>query len=95
MKKIKTNAFFMDEDNNLCLMFGNYYIGIEAGEVKDYDLKYVKFEELQEPFYNEKSKKEDYKPRKDMKPIFLFFKDIESVDAVINALQEVRKHLEK
>ena len=35
MKEIKTNAFFMDEDKNLCLMFGNHYIGIEAGEVKE------------------------------------------------------------
>ena len=90
--KVETNAFFIDEDKNLCLMFGNHYIGIEAGEVKDYGCQYVKFEELQKPFYNEKSKKEDYQPRTDLRPIFLFFKDVESVDAVINALQDVRKH---
>ena len=93
MKEIKTNAFFHDEEKNLYLMFGNDYIGVEAGKVKDEDVHYLKFEELQKPWHNDISKKEDYKPRTDIQKILLLFPNIESIDVVINALQEIRKRL--
>lgn len=98
-RKVETNAFFNDADNNLCLLFGNHFIGVEAGTVTydgdEPDHQYVKFEELQEPYYKGESKKEDYKPRTDMPALMFLFPTVESVDTVIEALQEVREHLIK
>lgn len=97
MKEIITNAFHYDERNNICLEFGNHYIGIVSGrsfdtEGKLPDIGFVKFEELQQPFF-EGDKEEAYKPRTDMSAIILYFNSVESVDAVIRALQEARRHI--
>ena len=97
MKTIETHAFHYDEKNNVCLEFGNHYIGIKAGRSYDTegelpDVGFVQFEELQQPFFKG-DKEEDYKPRTDMSSIILYFDSVESVDAVISALQEARKHI--
>ena len=97
MSKIETHAFHYDERNNICLEFGNHFIGIKAGRSYDTegklpDVGYVQFEELQKPFF-EGDKEEDYKPRTDMSSIILYFPTVESVDAVIRALQDAKRHI--
>ena len=84
----QTHALFTDEEHNICLLFGNNYIGIhpsyttqESGKV----VQVLTFQELSEPCDPEKP--ETRKPRTDLPTINLMFKDSEGLQTVIDNLK--------
>ena len=88
MEPIKTHALFTDEERNICLLFGNNYIGIYPSYCTQDDGKVVQvltFQELSEPCDPEKP--ETRKPRTDLPSVNLMFKDSEGLQTVIDNLK--------
>jgi len=93
MEPIKTNAFFTDENHNIGVVFGNRYVGINAGYIKLDDqtiAQEIDFCELEEPL--DLKDPDKAKERTDVPTIRLVFKNTESIDTVIHNLQIMRDH---
>lgn len=91
MELKQSNAFFIDEQKNLGVVFGNRYVGIEIGYMVQEDGKVgqeLELSELEKPYdFNDES---SFTKRKDMPKVRLVFMNKESIDTVIHNLQMLR-----
>ena len=92
MELKQSNAFFIDEQKNLGVVFGNRYVGLEIGyTVQEEDGKVgqeLELSELEKPYdFNDES---SFTRRKDIPKVRLIFMNKESIDTVIHNLQMLR-----